>query len=90
MHSKIKLMNKLYTVFKVPKDKQVDHKSVERDARAIFEKEGKPKQKELFVPEHLICVISGELMTDPVTIESGRTYERSQIVKVFEMYREFE
>lgn len=90
MHSKTKLMSKLYSVFKVPKDKQVDHKGVERDIRAIFDKEGKPKRKELFVPEHLICIISGELMSDPVTIESGRTYERSQIEKVFEMYREFE
>ena len=32
--------------------------------------------KTLFVPDHLLCLISGDLMIDPVTIESGRTYER--------------
>ena len=89
LHSKTKLMNKLYNVFSVPLDKQVDHKGVERDIRAIFSKESKPKRRELCVPEHLVCIISGELMSDPVTLDSGRTYERSQIEKLFAMYKEF-
>ena len=41
--------------------------------------------KKLCVPDHMLCLISQDLMTDPVTIESGKTYERANIVQYFEM-----
>ena len=31
------------------------------------------------VPPYLCCPISGDLMSDPVTVESGQTYEREMI-----------
>ena len=36
--------------------------------------------KELVVPEYLLCSISGDFMVDPVTISSGRTYDRENIL----------
>ena len=43
--------------------------------------------KTLYVPEHLICIISGDLMDDPVTIASGCTFERQFIEQHFEVQR---
>ena len=36
-------------------------------------------QKELVIPDYLMCPIAGDLMTDPVLIQSGQTFERSII-----------
>ena len=36
------------------------------------------------VPEHLLCVIKGDLMDEPVTIASGRTFDKASITKYFE------
>ena len=44
--------------------------------KAVCDAESAVDLKTLFVPEHLLCLISGDLMTDPVTLESGRTYDR--------------
>ena len=44
--------------------------------------------KKLFVPDHLICPIGGEIMQDPVTLESGRTYEKDNILTYFKFQRE--
>ena len=44
-------------------------------------------QKDLSVPDHLICQISGEIMSDPVMITSGQTYERAIITRHFEIKR---
>ena len=43
--------------------------------------------KKLFVPEHLLCLITGDLMQEPVTLESGRTYEKSKIEQYFKTQR---
>lgn len=40
-------------------------------------------QKELDVPEDFICPITHEVMTDPVMIEDGFTYERTAILEWF-------
>jgi hypothetical protein len=37
------------------------------------------------IPEYLICRITDELMRDPVVLSSGFSYERSAILKHFEM-----
>ena len=44
--------------------------------------------KKLYVPEYLLCLISRELMIDPVTIQSGITYERASIEQFFIVRRE--
>jgi hypothetical protein len=38
----------------------------------------------LEIPDYLICRISDDLMTDPVMLTSGFTYEREVICKHFE------
>ena len=35
------------------------------------------------IPEHLVCTISSELFTDPVTLSSGFTYDRPSILSHF-------
>ena len=40
------------------------------------------------MPEHLQCMISGDLLEDPVMIESGQTYERAVIQRYFEIQKE--
>ena len=52
-----------------------------------MDKERNPTLQELRVPEYLICVISGEVMSDPVSLESGRTYERESILQLFDLCR---
>ena len=48
-----------------------------------MDRERNPTLQELRVPEYLVCVISGEVMSDPVTLESGRTYDRASISLLF-------
>ena len=43
--------------------------------------------KELFVPEYLLCTISGDFMADPVTIGSGRTFDRENIEMYWDIQR---
>mmetsp|Transcript_12935 Transcript_12935/g.17419 ORF Transcript_12935/g.17419 Transcript_12935/m.17419 type:complete len:132 (-) Transcript_12935:72-467(-) len=47
-----------------------------------------PNLKELYLPRELECPISRCLMTDPVTITSGVTYERIQIMQNFDLRKE--
>ena len=44
--------------------------------------------KTLNVPDHLVCRITGDFMSDPVTLESGCTYERQSIEQYFMVQRE--
>ena len=45
-------------------------------------------RKTLTVPDNLLCMISGELMHDPVMIESGQTYEKDVILRYIEIQKE--
>ena len=83
LHSKTKLLSKLYTLFSTDKADQISGKQLELDIRAIMDRERNPTLQELRVPEYLVCVISGEVMSDPVTLESGRTYDRASISQLF-------
>ena len=40
--------------------------------------------KSLYVPEYLLCSIMKEIMEDPVTLESGSTYDRVNIEMYFQ------
>ena len=54
----------------------------------MYEKETILDLKKLFVPDHLLCVISGEILLDPVTITSGRTFDRGSILEYFRLQKE--
>ena len=44
-----------------------------------------PKPKDLKVPEHLMCQISGDLMHEPILIQSGMTFEKEVIERYFKV-----
>lgn len=46
--------------------------------------------RQLEVPDYLLCRITDELMEEPAALESGFTYERSQIIKHFEKNGNFD
>ena len=73
----------------MPKGDRVASKSLVLAVEEMMKREGQVKnQKELVIPDYLICPIAGDLMTDPVLIQSGQTFERSVIEKHFEMQTE--
>ena len=78
-------LKKLYITTKLPKDRRIDVNTVYTTIKAVYNREPPASQKDLVEPEHFMCGIGGFIMNDPVTLESGRTYERSQI----EMYWEY-
>lgn len=45
---------------------------------------------ELEVPDYLVCRITDELMNEPVTLTSGFTYEKEQILKHFQTNGNFD
>lgn len=68
-------------------------RAVNRKLYEKFEKELKAKElnlTELDVPDYLLCRITDELMEEPVTLESGFTYEKESIIKHFETNGNFD
>ena len=53
----------------------------------MIEAEADLTLKELFVPEYLLCSISGDFMADPVTIGSGHTFDRKNIEMYWDIQR---
>lgn len=72
-------LKRLKTIFKVADSKEGNIPDLHNRVKKVVETEKSVDIKKLAVPDHLLCLISGDLMTDPVTIESGRTYERVSI-----------
>ena len=68
----------------VPKEDRLETKELLSSIKEVYNADSAVDLKTLFVPEHLLCVISGDIMHDPVTLESGSTYERSSIISYFE------
>lgn len=52
--------------------------------------ESKIDVKNMFVPDHLVCRITDELMTEPVVLTSGFTYEKAQIIQHFRVNGNFD
>ena len=75
-------------MFKVTNERQVDTKSLQAAMKKMCDSESAVDVKTLFVPDHLLCLISGDLMKDPVTLESGCTFERASIEQYFKTQRE--
>lgn len=42
------------------------------------------------MPDYLLCRITDELMEEPVILDSGFTYEKSQIIKHFKVNGNFD
>lgn len=59
-------------------------------ARQFNVEKAAKEMKELEVPDYLVCSITDELMDEPVIIESGFTYEKSQIVRHFQCNGNFD
>ena len=86
LKKKLSSLSKLEIVKKVPKNERIATKPLLSSVNEIMQREGQTKtQKKLQVPDNLICPISGDIMTDPVLIQSGQTFEREAIAKHFEM-----
>ena len=83
LKNKMKALDKLRILFKVPKAERADLKLLQRQITDKYNAEEVKNIKQLNVPEHLVCLISGEIMFDPVTIESGRTFEKEFIEMFF-------
>jgi len=84
LQSKKSTLKKLYVTRKVAADERIDVKVLYDDIKKVYDKEMLPTQKDLVEPDHLICMIGGFIMDDPVTLESGRTFDRSQIEMLFD------
>ena len=67
---------------------QVDIAKLQKQIEQVLKGEKKPVIKDLEVPDNLLCQISGDLMKDPVLIESGMTYEREAILQYIEVQAE--
>ena len=67
---------------------QLDLNKLTKNVEQVLKSEKKPVLKDLEVPDHLLCQISGDLMKNPVLIESGMTYEREAIERYMEVQAE--
>ena len=86
LKDKTSVLSKLYVTQKVPQADRQNTKALFAQIKAVIDSDNHGKQlKDLSVPDHLICQISGEIMSDPVMITSGQTYERSIITRHFEI-----
>lgn len=79
----------LQIINKVPRDQRIDGKSLAKCITAMNGAEVKIVElKSLYVPEYLLCSIMKEIMEDPVTLESGSTYDRVNIEMYFQQKKE--
>ena len=88
MQKKLCTLKRLEISRKVPKGERKDTKSFLVDIKKMIKSEPVPALKSLHVPEFLLCPFSGDLMKEPVTLGSGRTFEKESIIKYFEVQRE--
>ena len=61
----------------------VDLASFKRNMKAACDDERLPRREDMVIPSHMQCLLSGEVMQDPVLIESGQSYEREVIMRYF-------
>lgn len=80
LKKKLSSLSKLEIVKKVPKSDRIATKPLLAAVTEMMSREGVKTQKELYVPEYFVCPVAGDLMTEPVLIQSGQTYERSAII----------
>ena len=90
MKKKLSTLKRLEISKKVPEGERKDTKSLLEGIKNMIKSDSEPVPalKTLQVPEFLLCPISGDLMKEPVTLESGRTFEKESTIKYFEVQRE--
>mmetsp|Transcript_26356 Transcript_26356/g.32902 ORF Transcript_26356/g.32902 Transcript_26356/m.32902 type:complete len:95 (+) Transcript_26356:292-576(+) len=84
-------MYRLVIIMKHPKGENFTQQSLEKfseEITTLYKAESSMKPKDQIVPEYILCSISGDYMRDPVTLESGRTYERDAILQYFALQKE--
>ena len=60
-----------------------DKDEVIQEFQNIISNQSKEFNKKLEIPTYLICPIKDDFMEEPVVLESGFTYEKSDIQKHF-------
>ena len=83
-NSTMKMLRTVYTNL-IEKSQQVDTSKLNKAVEEMLNRQAIPAIRDLEVPEHLLCQISGDLMTEPVLIESGQTYEKEVILRYIEI-----
>ena len=83
IRAKFSALDKLGISYKREEAKSKHNKALKLAILKVLHEESNKPLKSLFVPDHLLCMIKGDLMTEPVTIESGRTFEKSSILEAF-------
>mmetsp|Transcript_8463 Transcript_8463/g.11654 ORF Transcript_8463/g.11654 Transcript_8463/m.11654 type:complete len:181 (-) Transcript_8463:33-575(-) len=79
---------KLEIIFKVPKGQRNKSEALAERIIEIIKDEEPLKVENLKIPTNLVCAISGEIMLDPVLIESGISYDRESILSYFHAKKE--
>ena len=59
-------------------------------SRQLNTEKAAKQRMELEVPDYLLCRITDELMDEPVVLESGFTYEKTEILRHFERNGNFD
>ena len=82
-------LKKLLITQKIPlQDHPKDLKQLMQDIKRVYQAEATVKPKDMYVPDFLLCPITGDFMKEPVTLTSGRTYEKESIESYFQCQRE--
>ena len=56
--------------------------------KTVCDTERIPRRQDMAIPNHVQCMITGEVMQDPVMIESGQSFEREVIMRYFEIQKD--
>lgn len=67
------------------KQKQINVNAFLKMKEQFQVEELEKEQYNLEVPQYLLCKLAGDMMIEPVTIQSGHTYEKTEIVRHFKV-----
>lgn len=81
-------MTSLQIVAKIPKAQHIKPKNLIEKVNKMSEKDEILDFKTLYVPANLLCAITGDIMTEPVTLTSGRSFEKESIEMYFQIQKE--
>ena len=82
LRKRINSLKKLQIILK-KKSTFAENKKMLIKISELCQLEASPVIKELQIPQHLLCLITGDFMKEPVMIESGMTYEKAMIEQCF-------
>ena len=79
------ILNKMSQIAEQMGNALQDKNEVLNEFQKIINAQSKEYNKKLEIPQYLICPITDDLMEDPVVLQSGFTYEKSTILKHFQV-----